>query len=44
MSTTAVNKQLIKLDLSRNKRKKIIDKEAAAFILQGALDHINQLP
>ncbi len=43
MSTIAVNKQLISLDISRNKRKKIVDKEAAAFILQGAIDHLNQL-
>ena len=43
MSTIAVNKQLISLDISRNKRKKIVDKEAATLILQGAIDHLNQL-
>jgi len=41
MSTKAVEKQMIYLDTSRNKRKKNIDKEAAAFILQGALDHLD---
>ena len=44
MSTIAVKKQLISLDTSRKKRKKVIDKEAAAYILQGALDHLNLLP
>ena len=44
MSTIAVKKQLISLDTSRKKRKKVIDKEAAAYILQGALDHLSLLP
>ena len=40
MSTLAVEKELIELDTSRAKRKKIIDKEAAALILQGLLDYL----
>lgn len=40
-STSAVEKFLIKeADLSRKKRSKVIDRAAAAYILQGALDTI----
>ena len=40
-STVAMEKMLIKdVDMSRAKRKKNLDKLAAAFILQGALDAI----
>lgn len=39
LSSAAVEKFLIKeVDLSRSKRKKILDASAAAYILQGALD------
>ena len=39
LSTSAVERLLIKeADLSRNRRSEIIDKMAAAYILQGALD------
>lgn len=37
-STTAVERVLIDADLSRRKRKRVIDKQAAAYILQGWLD------
>ncbi len=43
LSSSAVEKQMISIDMSRNKRKKNLDKEAASFILQGALDYINNL-
>ena len=42
LSTSAVNRLLIKeADLSRNRRSKIVDKMAAAYILQGALDSLS---
>ena len=37
-STSAVERVLIEADMSRAKRKKVIDKQAAAYILQGWLD------
>lgn len=42
LSSSAIEKFLIKeVDLSRNKRKKVLDASAAAYILQGALDNLN---
>ena len=41
-STSAVTNILITADLSRKKRKKVIDKNAAVYILQGALDFLNR--
>ncbi len=38
LSTVAAEKYLIAADVSRAKRKKVIDKMAAVFILQGYLD------
>jgi putative Holliday junction resolvase len=38
LTTVAAEKLLIGADVSRGKRKKVIDKMAAAFILQGYLD------
>jgi len=38
MSTQAADRAMLEADLSRAKRKKNIDKAAASFILQGALD------
>ena len=38
LSTVAAAKNLIAADLSRRKRKKVIDKMAAVYILQGWLD------
>jgi putative Holliday junction resolvase len=38
LSTVAAERTLLEADLSREKRKKVIDKMAAVFILQGYLD------
>ena len=38
LSTVAATRNLIAADLSRKKRKKVIDKMAAVYILQGWLD------
>jgi putative Holliday junction resolvase len=40
LSTAAVERALIAADASRAKRKAVIDKHAAAYILQGALDRL----
>lgn len=40
LSTVAAERSLIAADVSRAKRRKIIDKMAAVFILQGYLDKI----
>jgi len=40
LSTSAVEKMLIQADITRDKRKKNIDKLAASYILQGFLDLI----
>ncbi len=40
LSTVAATKNLIAADVSRKKRKKVIDKMAAVYILQGWLDSI----
>ena len=40
LSTAAVEKAMIKADLSRKRRAKRIDSAAATYILQGALDFI----
>ncbi|MBN2752626.1 MAG: Holliday junction resolvase RuvX [Rhodospirillaceae bacterium] len=45
LSTAAVERILIgEADLSRARRKQVVDKSAAAFILQGALDRMHRLP
>ncbi|MGG0594847.1 Holliday junction resolvase RuvX [Bacillus altitudinis] len=41
LSTMAAEKMLISADVSRQKRKKVIDKMAAVIILQGYLDSLN---
>ena len=41
-STVAVNKFLIGADVSRKKRKKVVDSQAAAFFLQGYMDRYRQ--
>lgn len=42
LSSSAVERFLIdEIDLSRAKRKKVLDSSAAAYILQGALDALN---
>ena len=40
MSTMGAERSLIEADVSRAKRKKVIDKMAAVFILQGYLDSL----
>ncbi|MCH8096587.1 MAG: Holliday junction resolvase RuvX [Proteobacteria bacterium] len=40
LSTLAAERMLIEADLSRRRRGQLIDKAAAAYILQGALDFI----
>ena len=40
MSTAAVTRDLIANDVSRARRAEVIDKMAAAYILQGALDRL----
>jgi len=40
LSTAAVERALIAADLSRAKRKAVIDRHAATYILQGALDRL----
>lgn len=41
LSTMAAERSLLEADVSRAKRKKVIDKMAAVFILQGYLDTLN---
>jgi putative Holliday junction resolvase len=43
LSTAAVERELIELDMSRARRAKVIDEHAAIFILQGALDRLAAL-
>jgi putative Holliday junction resolvase len=43
LSTVAVTRALIENDVSRRKRAEVIDKMAAAYILQGALDRLRYL-
>jgi putative Holliday junction resolvase len=42
LSTAAVEREMIAADLSRKRRGEIIDKVAAAYILQGLLDRIRR--
>lgn len=43
LSTVAVERELIGMDMSRARRAKVIDEHAAMFILQGALDRLAAL-
>ena len=43
LSTAAVERELIAMDVSRAKRAEVIDEHAAIFILQGALDRLANL-
>ncbi len=43
LSTVAVERTLLEADASRKRRAEVIDKMAAAFILQGALDMLRTL-
>jgi putative Holliday junction resolvase len=45
MSTMAVNRMLIEeMDVTRRRRAEVVDKAAAAWILQGALERMRGLP
>jgi putative Holliday junction resolvase len=43
LSTAAVERHLIEADASRKRRAEVIDRMAAAYILQGALDRLKQI-
>lgn len=43
MSTQAVTRTLLDADASRARRNEVVDKMAAAYILQGALDRLRKL-
>jgi len=43
MSTMAVTRTLIEADRSRARRAELVDKMAASYILQGALDRLRHL-
>ena len=43
LSTSAVERELIAMDVSRARRAEIVDEHAAIFILQGALDRLANL-
>ncbi|WGS23633.1 MULTISPECIES: Holliday junction resolvase RuvX [unclassified Bradyrhizobium] len=43
LSTAAVERELIGMDVSRSRRAEVIDEHAAIFILQGALDRLAKL-
>lgn len=42
LTTVAAHKAMLEADLSRNKRKKLVDKIASTYILQGYLDMISR--
>jgi putative holliday junction resolvase len=44
LSTAAVTREMIAADMSRKRRAEIVDRVAAAYILQGCLDAIGQAP
>jgi putative Holliday junction resolvase len=43
LSTAAVTRTLIEQDVSRAKRAEVVDRMAAAYILQGALDRLRRI-
>lgn len=43
LSTSAVTRTLLEADASRRRRDQVVDKMAAAYILQGALDRLRNL-
>ncbi len=43
LSTAAVERELIGMDMSRTRRSQVIDEHAAIFILQGAIDRLVKL-
>jgi putative Holliday junction resolvase len=42
LSTAAVEREMIAADLTRKRRGEIVDKVAAAYILQGCLDFLGR--
>ena len=44
LSTVAAERALLEADTSRKRRAEVIDQVAAAYILQGALDRLRNLP
>jgi len=44
LSTAAVTRTLLDADASRKRRAALVDKMAAAFILQGAIDRLRHMP
>jgi putative holliday junction resolvase len=44
LSTAAVTRTLLEADASRARRGQVIDKMAAAYILQGALERLRRIP
>ena len=44
LSTAAVTRTLLEADVSRRRRAQVVDKMAAAYILQGVLDHLPREP
>jgi len=44
LSTVAVTRTLIEADASRARRAEVVDKMAAAYMLQGALDRLRHIP
>ena len=43
LSTAAVTRTLLEADSSRKRRAEVVDKMAAAYILQGALDRLRHM-
>lgn len=43
LSTSAVTRTMIEADLSRARRAEVVDKLAASYILQGALDRLREM-
>ena len=43
LSTAAVEREMIAMDMSRARRAEVIDQQAAVFILQGALDRLRHV-
>jgi putative Holliday junction resolvase len=44
LSTAAVERTMIEADITRKRRSQIVDRAAAAYILQGLLDRLARLP
>jgi putative Holliday junction resolvase len=44
LSTAAVERHLIEADASRKRRAEVVDRMAAAYILQGALERLRRIP